>query len=65
MVNPCFNGILTFYNFGNIGNVIGVEQTFISNIENPGKKAKYNLKHIDLLTDHFGLSPTAFYRKNL
>jgi transcriptional regulator with XRE-family HTH domain len=43
-----------------IGNIIGVKQTFIANIENPTNKAKYNLKHIDLLADHFGISPRDF-----
>ncbi|MGN6639742.1 MAG: helix-turn-helix domain-containing protein [Mucilaginibacter sp.] len=43
-----------------IGTIIGVKQTFIANIENPNHKAKYNLKHIDLLADHFGLSPREF-----
>lgn len=43
-----------------IGTIIGVKQTFIANIENPNHKAKYNLKHIDLLADHFGLSPRLF-----
>lgn len=43
-----------------IGNIIGVTQTYIANIESSKSRAKYNLKHIDLLADHFGLSPKDF-----
>lgn len=43
-----------------IGNIIGVKQTYIANIESSKSRAKYNLKHIDLLADHFGISPREF-----
>lgn len=43
-----------------VGNIIGVKQPFIASVENTGNKAKYNLDHINLLADHFGLSPKDF-----
>lgn len=46
-----------------IANIIGVKQAYIANIENPEHKAKYNLKHIDLLAAHFGITPQAFLPK--
>lgn len=47
-------------NQADIGFVIGVGQSFVANIENPKKRAKYNLNHINKLADHFGLSPKDF-----
>ena len=43
-----------------IANVLNVKRTFITNIESPKNRAKYNLSHIDKLADHFGLSPRDF-----
>lgn len=43
-----------------IGTIIGTGRTFITNIENPENPAKYNLKHINLIADHFGISPKDF-----
>jgi transcriptional regulator with XRE-family HTH domain len=43
-----------------IANVIGVSQAYIANIESSNGRAKYNLKHIDLLADYYGLSPKDF-----
>lgn len=43
-----------------IGTIIGTTRTFITNIENGESRAKYNLKHINLLADHFGISPRDF-----
>lgn len=43
-----------------IGFILGVKQTFIANIENAKNRAKYNLNHIDKLSDHFGMSPKDF-----
>lgn len=43
-----------------IGRIIGVKRTYITNIESLKQPAKYNLKHINLLADHFGLSPRDF-----
>lgn len=47
-----------------IGFVIGVGQSFVANIENPKKRAKYNVNHINKLADHFGLSPKDFMPQN-
>ena len=46
-----------------IANILGVKQTHIANIESLKSRAKYNLKHIDLLADHFGMSPRDFLPK--
>ena len=40
--------------------VINTKPSFIGNVENKSHPAKYNLKHIDKLADHFGLSPKDF-----
>jgi transcriptional regulator with XRE-family HTH domain len=51
-------------NQADIGFVIGVGQSFVANIENPKKRAKYNVNHINKLADHFGLSPKDFLPQN-
>ena len=43
-----------------IGNIIGVTRTYITNVESTKHPAKYNLSHINLLADYFGLSPRDF-----
>lgn len=43
-----------------IATILGVERTFITNIESDKNRAKYNLSHIDKLADHFGISPRLF-----
>lgn len=43
-----------------IGTIIGVGRTFITNVENLEERAKYNINHINLLADHFGMSPRDF-----
>jgi len=43
-----------------IAYIIGVKASFIGNVENLGNPAKYNLKHINIFADHFGLSPKDF-----
>lgn len=43
-----------------IATVLGVKRTFITNIESPKNRSKYNLTHIDKLADHFGISPRDF-----
>jgi len=43
-----------------IAYIIGVKASFIGNVENIGNPAKYNLKHINVFADHFGLSPKDF-----
>lgn len=44
-----------------IATIIGVNRVFITNIENPSNRAKYNINHINLLADHFGMSPRDFF----
>lgn len=46
-----------------IANVLNVSRVFITNIENPENRAKYNINHINLLADHFGMSPQDFLPK--
>lgn len=46
-----------------IGNIIGVTRTYITNVESTKHAAKYNLSHINLLADYFGLSPRDFLPK--
>jgi transcriptional regulator with XRE-family HTH domain len=48
------------YNQEYIANILGVHRSFVTNVENPNNRAKYNLKHINALADHFGLSPKEF-----
>lgn len=43
-----------------IGCILDVGKTFISQVENPGHRAKYNLNHINALADHFDISPADF-----
>ena len=43
-----------------IAYIIGVKASFIGNVENSSNPAKYNLKHINVFADHFGLSPKDF-----
>lgn len=47
-----------------IANILDVKPSFVGNVESPGNRAKYNLKHINKLADHFGLSPQDFLPKN-
>jgi transcriptional regulator with XRE-family HTH domain len=44
-----------------ISNIIGVSTSFIGNVENAANPAKYNLKHIRLLAESFGISMQAFF----
>lgn len=43
-----------------IGNIIGKSKSFIGNIESSKNRAKYNLNHINVMADYFGLSPRKF-----
>lgn len=43
-----------------IGSIIGKTKAFIGNIESPKNRAKYNLTHINVLADHFNISPKDF-----
>lgn len=43
-----------------IGSIIGKSKAFIGNIESTKNRAKYNLTHINVLADHFNISPRDF-----
>lgn len=43
-----------------IANILEVKPSFIGNVESASHPAKYNLRHINLLADHFGMSPRDF-----
>ncbi|WP_293298864.1 helix-turn-helix transcriptional regulator [Pedobacter sp. UBA4863] len=47
-----------------IAYILDVKPSFIGNVESSSHIAKYNLKHINKLADHFGLSPRDFLPKN-
>jgi hypothetical protein len=47
----------------NISYILGVDKSFINRIENHGNRAKYNLNHINILADHWGISPREFLPK--
>lgn len=47
-----------------IAYILGTKPSFIGNVENKSHPAKYNLKHIDKIADHFGLSPKDFLPEN-
>lgn len=40
--------------------ILDVKPSFIGNVESNSNRAKYNLKHINILADHFGVSPQSF-----
>lgn len=45
---------------GDIATIIGTGRTFVTNVENPKQRAKYDINHINLLADHFDMSPKDF-----
>ncbi len=47
-------------NQADIATIIGVSRVFVTNVENPSNRAKYNIDHINALADHFGMSPRDF-----
>ena len=47
-------------NQADIATIIGVGRVFVTNVENPSNRAKYNIDHINALADHFGISPRDF-----
>lgn len=49
------------YSQEQIGFIIGVGKQFVNQIENKNHRAKYNIRHINLLADHFGISPKDFF----
>lgn len=46
-----------------IGVVIGTKTTFVHNVENHNNRAKYNLNHINSLSDHFNIPIADFFPK--
>nr|WP_121270927.1 helix-turn-helix transcriptional regulator [Pedobacter schmidteae] len=44
----------------NIAYILEVNPSFINDVENPTNRAKYNLNHINTLSDHWGISPREF-----
>lgn len=40
-----------------LATILNVSKSFIGNIENRKANAKYNLKHINMLAEHFDISP--------
>jgi len=43
-----------------LANIINTSTSFVGNVENVRNPAKYNLKHINAISDYFGLSPKYF-----
>ena len=43
-----------------IAYILDVKPSFIGNVESNSNRAKYNLKHINILAAHFGKSPKDF-----
>lgn len=43
-----------------LANIIGVSRTYITNVESLKHPAKYNLNHINVLSEYFSLSPRDF-----
>lgn len=46
-----------------IANIIGKSRVFISQIENPNHKSKYNLDHLNRIAFHLDCSPADFIPK--
>lgn len=47
-----------------IAYILDVKPSFIGNVESPPNPAKYKLKHLNKLADHFGLSSRDFLPPN-
>ena len=43
-----------------LANILGVSRSYIRDIESTNSAAKFNIRNINTLADHFGLSPRAF-----
>lgn len=43
-----------------IGDILGVDQSFIAKVEKVSDPAKYNVNHINMLAVHFRISPKDF-----
>lgn len=44
-----------------IASIIGVSRSFIANAESSSEAAKYNVRHINALSDYFEMSPKDFW----
>lgn len=49
--------VLTKTSQKDLATIINVSKSFIGNVENRKANAKYNLKHINMLAEHFNISP--------
>ncbi len=43
-----------------IASILEVSRSYIADIENPKSRAKYNMTHVNLLAEHFKMSPKDF-----
>ena len=43
-----------------IANILEVSRSYIGDIESPNTRAKYNMSHVNVLADHFNISPRIF-----
>ena len=43
-----------------LADILGVSKSFISNVESPNHRAKYNVAHINTLAHYFEMSPREF-----
>ena len=43
-----------------IANILEVSRSYIGDIESPNTRAKYNMSHVNILADHFNISPRVF-----
>ena len=43
-----------------IANILEVSRSYIGDIESPNTRAKYNMSHVNILADHFNVSPRIF-----
>jgi transcriptional regulator with XRE-family HTH domain len=43
-----------------IANILEVSRSYIGDIESPNTRAKYNMSHVNILADHFNISPRIF-----
>jgi transcriptional regulator with XRE-family HTH domain len=44
-----------------IANILEVSRSYIGDIESPNTRAKYNMSHVNILADHFNISPRVFF----
>jgi len=44
-----------------IANILEISRSYIGDIESPNTRAKYNMTHINILADHFNVSPRIFF----